>query len=61
MRKLYRNQYNAIAGGVCAGLADYFNIDLFIVRLMFIISFLFFNLFTLIIYLIMWMMISTKI
>ncbi len=32
-RKLYRSRENAMIGGVCAGLADYFNIDSTIVRL----------------------------
>ena len=32
-KKLYRSRENAMIGGVCAGLADYFNIDPTLVRL----------------------------
>lgn len=31
-KKLYRNEHQKMIGGVCAGLADYFNIDVSIVR-----------------------------
>ena len=32
-KKLYKDKKNEIIGGVCAGLADYFDIDVTIVRL----------------------------
>jgi len=32
-RKLYRSRENAMVAGICAGLADYFNIDSSLVRL----------------------------
>lgn len=32
-KKLYRSRENAMIGGVCAGLAEYFNIDASLVRL----------------------------
>lgn len=35
-RKLYRNRQRGIVGGVCAGLADYFEIDPIIVRILFV-------------------------
>lgn len=35
-RKLYRSKKDRIIGGVCGGLAKYFNIDPWIVRLIFI-------------------------
>ncbi|MFH1851876.1 MAG: PspC domain-containing protein [Candidatus Neomarinimicrobiota bacterium] len=38
MKRLYRNTKNAKIAGVCAGIADYFDIDPIIVRLIFIIS-----------------------
>ncbi|MFH1853177.1 MAG: PspC domain-containing protein [Candidatus Neomarinimicrobiota bacterium] len=38
MKRLYRNTENAKIAGVCAGIADYFDIDPIIVRLIFIIS-----------------------
>ena len=33
MKKLYRSKHNAIVGGVCAGIAEYFEIDPTLVRL----------------------------
>ncbi len=36
MRKVKRDSYNAILGGVCEGLGEYFSIDPVIIRLMFI-------------------------
>lgn len=40
MRRLYRNPNDRILGGVCSGLANYFDIDPVIVRLIFAILFL---------------------
>lgn len=37
-RKLYRNRQKGKVGGVCAGVADYFNVDPIIVRILFIMS-----------------------
>jgi phage shock protein PspC (stress-responsive transcriptional regulator) len=37
-RRLYRDENNKILGGVCAGIANYFNIDALIVRILFVIS-----------------------
>ncbi len=37
VKKLYRNVNNAKIAGVCAGIADYFNIDPVLVRLLFIL------------------------
>ena len=36
MKKLYRTQDNKIIAGVCSGFADYFNVDITIVRLIWI-------------------------
>lgn len=33
-RKLYRNRRKGVVGGVCAGLADYFDVDVVLVRIM---------------------------
>lgn len=38
--RLYRNPYDKMLGGVCSGLANYFDIDTVIVRLIFLILFL---------------------
>ena len=36
-KKLYRSRSNRMIGGVCAGLAEYFNVDPTIVRLVFVL------------------------
>jgi len=35
-KKLYRDEHQKVIGGVCAGLADYLNIDVSIVRVLFL-------------------------
>lgn len=40
MKKLYRSSNNYIIGGVCGGLAEYFNIDPTIIRLIAVIALL---------------------
>ena len=39
--KLERNPMNKVIGGVCSGLADYFGLDVVLVRAVFVASFLF--------------------
>lgn len=50
---LVRSRSNRMIAGVCAGLADYLNIDPTIVRLLFVLGFFTFNGAILIAYLIM--------
>jgi len=38
-KKLYRDEYHKVFGGVCSGLAEYFDIDVTLVRLIFVFSF----------------------
>ncbi len=38
-KKLYRDEYRKKIGGVCAGLAEYFDVDVAIVRALFVITF----------------------
>jgi phage shock protein PspC (stress-responsive transcriptional regulator) len=38
-KKLYRDEYHKVFGGVCSGLADYFDMDVTIVRLLFAFTF----------------------
>ena len=40
-KRLKRNPFNKVIGGVCSGLADYFGIDVVLVRAIFAASFLF--------------------
>ncbi len=37
-KKLYRDTHNKVIGGVCSGLAEYFNVDVSIVRVLFLAS-----------------------
>jgi phage shock protein C len=37
-KKLYRDDYNKSVGGVCIGLAEYFNLDISIVRAIFLLG-----------------------
>lgn len=36
-KKLYRSRSNRMFGGVCGGIAEYFNIDPTIVRILFVV------------------------
>jgi phage shock protein C len=36
-RKLYRSQTNRMLGGVCGGLAEYFNTDATLIRVLFVV------------------------
>ncbi len=40
-RKLVRNPMNRVIGGVCSGLAEFFGLDVALVRIAFVIAFLF--------------------
>lgn len=43
LKKLERDKRNKVIGGVCAGLANYFDIDVSLVRLLFAIAFFVFS------------------
>jgi len=55
-KRLYRNPDNKVLGGVCSGLAAYFNVDVMLIRLIFILFTLIFAS-GLLIYLILWIVI----
>ena len=40
-RRLSRNSMNKVIGGVCSGLADFFGLDVALVRIAFVIAFMF--------------------
>ncbi|MEQ8360444.1 MAG: PspC domain-containing protein [Cytophagales bacterium] len=54
IKKLYRNPDDKVIGGVSSGLAAYFNVDVAIVRLIFVLSVLFFGS-GVIIYIVLWL------
>ena len=59
-RKLYRDMEHNILGGVCSGMASYFNVDPVWIRLAFMILF-FINLIGLVLYIILWVIVPPAI
>lgn len=59
-KKLYRSTIDRHIGGVCGGLAEYFNIDPTLVRVLFVLGLLFVG-GTFWAYLIMWIVVPERI
>ena len=60
-KQLYRNEENAVLGGVCSGIADYFEFNhVILVRLLFIMLFVSPSIPSILIYLILWITIKEK-
>lgn len=55
-KKLYRSRKERMIAGVCGGLAEYFNLDPTVVRLLFVLFF-FLGGCALLIYLVMWIIV----
>ena len=53
-KRLERNPMNKVIGGVCSGLAEFFGLDIALVRIAFVIAFLFAS-FGFWLYIILWM------
>jgi phage shock protein C len=58
-KKLYRDEYRKKIGGVCAGLAEYFDIDIAIVRALFVITF-FYGGSSFLAYFVLWIVVPAK-
>jgi phage shock protein PspC (stress-responsive transcriptional regulator)/heme/copper-type cytochrome/quinol oxidase subunit 2 len=58
-RRLYRDENHKLVGGVCSGLANYFNIDIALVRIIFVIAVVSFG-FGIIPYLILWIAVPSS-
>ncbi len=58
-KRLYRSRTNVMIGGVCAGLADYFNMDPTIMRLIFVLLALLAG-HGILLYLIMWLVVPPQ-
>lgn len=54
MKRLYRDEFNGMLGGVCSGISDYMNIDVSLIRITFFILLLINPVF-LLIYLMLWL------
>jgi phage shock protein C len=58
-KKLYRSRHDKMIGGVCAGLADYFQMDATWMRLIFIL-FLLLGGSALLVYIVMWIIVPLE-
>jgi len=57
---LYRNTEEGMIAGVCAGLGDHFEIDHWVMRLIFIGAFLFTGPYTILAYIVCWFMLAPR-
>jgi phage shock protein C len=55
-RKLYRSRNQRMLGGVCGGLAEYFNLDTTLIRVLFLVLAVFGGT-GLVIYVVMWLIV----
>jgi len=55
-RKLYRSRNQRMLGGVCGGLAEYFNVDTTLIRVLFLVLAVFGGS-GLVIYVVMWLIV----
>ncbi|MBI4152690.1 PspC domain-containing protein [Candidatus Woesearchaeota archaeon] len=60
IKRLYRSRNNQIIGGVCAGIADYFEVDPVLVRLIWVIATLFSMGLGILAYIIAWIIIPEE-
>ena len=58
-KKLYRDEYHKVLGGVCSGLAEYFDIDVTVLRLLFAFTLLTMGV-GLIPYIVLWIVLPKK-
>jgi len=58
-KKLYRDEYHKMVGGVCAGLAEYFEMDVTVVRLLFVFTVIIMGV-GLIPYVVLWIVLPRK-
>lgn len=58
-KRLERNPNNKVVGGVCSGIADFFNLDVALVRIAFVIALLFAS-FGFWLYVILWIVLPCK-
>lgn len=59
-KKLFRNEHDKVVAGVSSGLADYMEVDVTIVKLLFILSTIFLAGGGLLVYIIMWIILPVK-
>jgi phage shock protein C len=59
-KKLFRSEKDKVIAGVCAGLADYFDTDPALIRILFLAGFIFGASSTFWIYIILWIVLPTE-
>ena len=59
-KKLYRNEYHKVLGGVCSGLADYFAMDVTLLRVLFVFCLFFTAGSILIAYIVLWIVLPKR-
>lgn len=60
-KRLYRNEQEKVIGGVCAGIADYFELDPVLIRAIYILAMFITGVIPLLIaYLVLWIIIPIK-
>lgn len=56
-KRLFRNEYDKVVGGVCSGIAEYMEVDVTIIRLLFALSTIFLVGTGILVYIIMWIVV----
>jgi len=59
-KNLYRDPQRGALGGVCAGLADYLGVEVWVVRLVAVTALIFASFLTMLLYLVAWAMLDKK-
>lgn len=59
-KKLLRNEYNKVVAGVSSGLADYMQVDVTIIRLLFVLSTIFLFGTGILVYIVMWIVVPVN-
>ncbi|HMA33912.1 MAG TPA: PspC domain-containing protein [Chloroflexia bacterium] len=59
-RRLYRDENTKMVGGVCAGLADYFGLDVTLVRIAAVLLGLFGHISVVALYLLLWVIMPVR-
>lgn len=59
-KRLRRNKQKALLGGVCAGIAEYFDLDMTLVRVAYVLISIFTAFAGVLVYIILWLLIPAK-
>ena len=59
-KRLFRNEYEKVVGGVCSGIAEYMEVDVTIIRLLFVLSTIFLVGTGVLVYIVMWIVVPVN-